>query len=356
MDRIKLKLSIKTFIFPLLGLIGFFLYIYIFQVDLLGILETARSVNPILYFIAIICGLMEVLFYTVSWRMLTNHLNIKMTLKKAFLYVWYGLYVDIIVPAESISGEVARAYLLARDQCGIFGKVVASLFMHRLLGMVMNVIALIIGISLLLLEGRVNSIIVNFIVFIGAGITIAIAALTVLSLKLVWMLKIIDFSTRIVERLFRGKWTLAKLREEAFQMTDHFHTAMTEYSRSLKPLAKSFFYLSITWFFSLSVPYVVFQALGYPISWSILLITAAIVLAVKSIPIGIPFEVGLPEAVMTTLYFSMGIPASIAATATILSRIITLWFRFFVGFGAQQLLELKPVITTKTTEMEKTKN
>ena len=67
-------------------------------------------------------------------------------------------------------------------------------------------------------------------------------------------------------------------------------------------------------------------------------------LAVKSIPVGIPFEVGIPEATMTTLYIAMGVDAALAATVTILTRIITLWLRFFTGFVAQQYLELKPNI------------
>jgi uncharacterized membrane protein YbhN (UPF0104 family) len=69
------------------------------------------------------------------------------------------------------------------------------------------------------------------------------------------------------------------------------------------------------------------------------------VLAVKSIPVGIPFEVGLPEITMTTLYTGFGILPEVAATATILSRILTLWLRFFIGLGAQQWLDLKPVLT-----------
>jgi uncharacterized membrane protein YbhN (UPF0104 family) len=69
--------------------------------------------------------------------------------------------------------------------------------------------------------------------------------------------------------------------------------------------------------------------------------------AVKSIPIGIPFEVGLPEITMTTLYVGLGVPATISATATILSRLITLWLRFFIGFGAQQWLELKHRLTPR---------
>jgi uncharacterized protein (TIRG00374 family) len=97
------------------------------------------------------------------------------------------------------------------------------------------------------------------------------------------------------------------------------------------------------------------MSLGFSVSWSIILITATIVLAVKSVPIGVPFEVGLPEITMTTLYVGLGVPGDISATATILSRIITLWFRFFVGFIAQQWLELKPIIApTNNATVQKT--
>jgi uncharacterized protein (TIRG00374 family) len=122
---------------------------------------------------------------------------------------------------------------------------------------------------------------------------------------------------------------------------------MKRFGRNPKPLVFSLLGLSVTWVFSLSVSYLVFLSLRTPVSWSVILITSAIVLAVKSIPVGIPFEVGLPEITMTTLYTSfLGVEyAGIAATATILNRIITLWLRFFIGLGAQQYLDLKPVIT-----------
>ena len=355
MEPTKPKITWKTLVFPLLGLVGFFLYIYLFHVDILGIIATAQTANPLIYAVAILFGLLEVLFYTISWRILTNHLSIKMTLTKAYLYVWYGIYVDIIVPAESISGEVTRAYLLTRDQCGSFGKVVASLFTHRLLGMAMNVIILIIGVILISIEGQVNVIVFNLIIFIAAAITAIIAAMTILSFKKTWTLKIIDWTTSFAQKISRGKWTLGKFKDQAVEITTHFHDSMTQYRHNGKPLAYSLFYLGVTWFFSLSVPYLVFQALGHPVSWSIILITSAIVLAVKSIPIGIPFEVGIPEAAMTTLYISMGVFPALAATATILTRIITLWLRFFIGFAAQQYLELKPAIAP-TADTEKTKN
>ena len=354
MEPPKTKLTWKTVLFPLLGLIGFFLYIYLFKVDILGIITTAQSANPIIYSIAILVGLVEVFLFTVSWRVLTNHLFIKMTLTRAYLYVWYGIYVDIIIPAESISGELTRTYLLTRDQCGSFGRIVASLFTHRLLGMTINVVALILGITLLYIENQVTPIVFNLIVFIAVVITVIIALMILLSFKQQWSLKIVDWTTRFARTISKGRWKLEKFREQAAEITEHFHDSMKEYRNAPKALANALFYLILSWIFSLSIPYLVFQSLGHPVSWSIILITSAIVLAVKSIPIGIPFEVGLPEAAMTTLYISMGVPAALSATATILTRIITLWFRFFIGFAAQQWIELRPVICT-APNMEKTK-
>jgi uncharacterized protein (TIRG00374 family) len=354
MEPPKPKLTWKTAVFPLLGLLGFFLYIYLFHVDILGILATARSANPVIYSVAILFGLLDVLFFTISWRVLANYLSIKMTVVRAYLYVWYGIYVDTIVPAQSISGEVTRTYLCTRDKCGPFGKVVASLYTHRLLGMALNVVALVAGIILLTFGGNVNPLIFNAILLVAAAIIGIMVLMIVLGFKQQWTLKVINFTTNLAHKITMGKWKLANLKEQAVEITKHFHDAMKEFRHNPKAIAGSLFYLIISWFFSLSIPYLVFMSLGHPVSWSIIIVTSAIFLAVKAIPIGIPFEVGLPEAVMTTLYISMGIYGPLAATATILTRIITLWFRFFIGFGAQQWLELKPAISA-AANTEKTK-
>jgi uncharacterized membrane protein YbhN (UPF0104 family) len=93
------------------------------------------------------------------------------------------------------------------------------------------------------------------------------------------------------------------------------------------------------------------MAMGYPqISWSAILVISAIFVGVKSIPIGIPFEVGLPEITLTTLLYFFGVPWNVSATATILMRLLTLWLRFFIGFGAQQWIGIKAIVTTPKAE------
>jgi hypothetical protein len=264
------------------------------------------------------------------------------------------MYVDTIVPAQSISGEVTRTYLLTRDGCGSFGKVVASLYTHRFLGTTINAVALIAGLVLLTFGGNVNPLVFNLIILVAVVITAILILMAVLSLKQEWTLKGINWLTRFAQKISGGRIKLEKLKEESLEITTHFHDSMKEFRKSPRAIAFSSSYLLVSWFFSLSIPFLVFLSLNHPVSISIIIVTSAIFLAVKSIPVGIPFEVGLPEAVMTTLYISMGIPGAIAATATILTRIITLWLFFIIGLGAQQWLELRPALKN-TTETEKIK-
>jgi len=352
----KTKLTWKTAVFPIIGLAAFFLYIYLFKVDLLAIIATAQTADPLLYALAAFLSITEVFFFSLSWRTLLNFLNIKLSIMKSYMFVWYGTFLDIIIPAESVSGEAARVYLIQREQ-GISscGPSVASLVTHRLLGMAMNVAVLFAGMGLLLFEGQISGLILDLILFLAVGITAVLLLLIIFSFREQWSLKVINGLVHVAQVITRGRWKgLAKIKQDACRITKSFHDSMKKFGRNPRPLARSLIGLSIAWILSLSVSYLVFLSLKAPVSWSVILITSAIVLAVKSVPLGIPFEVGLPEITMTTLYTSFGIPAGISATATILNRIITLWLRFFIGLGVQQWLDLKPILTVRGDDHAKT--
>ena len=350
-------MSWKTAVFPLIGIAAFLLYIYLFQVDIIGIFNTLKTIDPLPYSIAAFFSFVEIFFFTISWRVLLNVLQIRLSVLRSYLFVWYGIFVDTLVPAESVSGELLRAYLITKEQgnekCG---PTMASLVTHRLLGMSMNVAILILGIVLLIIgEIKLSSLVFNVILLVTIAITATLLGLITLSFKEKWTMKLIDWAINATKFISRGKWELHNLKENAISISKSFHESMKEFRNKPKALIISLFYLTITWCFSLGLQYLVLFSLGVPISWSMITITAAIVLAVKSIPVGIPFEVGLPEATMTTLYVAFAIPAAIAATATILSRLLTLWLRFLTGFIAQQWLTLRPILNS-TQQADLTEN
>ena len=346
----------KTLLMPLIGILAFFVYIYIFQVDLVAIFAKLQTVNPIIYSIAGFVSILEIFFFSLSWRTLINFLKVKLSVLKANLLVWSGIFVDILVPAESVSGEALRVYLIAKEQGNTScGKVVASLVTHRILGMTMNVSVLILGLSLIYTEGQIDSLVFNLVLFLTAAISAGLILMILLSFKEKWSLKVIGWLVRVGKALSPKRWKekIAAIGDEAINMAGSFHDSMIEFKKNPKALFISLGYLILTWIFAVSIPYLVFVSLsptGEPVAWSILLVTSGIVVAVKSIPIGIPFEVGLPEITMTTMFTSLGINWELSATATILTRVITLWFRFFVSFIAQQILHLKPFLGNKESD------
>ena len=114
MESPKPRITRKTLLFPIVGFIAFFVYIYLFQVDLPDIIATAQR-------IALAFSAVEVFFFAVSWRVLVNFLKIKLSIARSYLFVWYGIFVDTIIPAESVSGEALRVYLIAKDQGDLNG-------------------------------------------------------------------------------------------------------------------------------------------------------------------------------------------------------------------------------------------
>jgi hypothetical protein len=314
-------------------------------VDIPRIIATAQRIDFSIYFLAIIALILETFLFALSWRSLLTFLSVKLSVMKSFLYVLYGIFMDIVIPAESISGEISRVYLVTREQNGTSGKVVASLVAHRLMGMGINIVSLLIGMAVLIMGKHLVGIVLNLTLFLLVITTTFLILLVLLSVKEKWTLKIIRSVMGFVERVSRGKWKLTKVRAEVVKAASAFHSSMKEYGHAPKTLLTSLSLSVFSWLLSLTVTYLVFLSLGYSIHWSIIIVTCSIVVAVKAIPLGVPFEAGLPEITMSTLYIFFGVPPDVSATATILNRILTVWFRFFIGFAVQQWLGIKAITT-----------
>lgn len=357
----KPKITWKTLIMLLIGIVAFILYLFILRVDMPEILAKIQSANMPLYLLAASLIFVEMFLYSMAWHSLLSFLSVKLSVLKSYLYVWYGNFMDIVIPAESISGEISRAYLITREQGNaVSGKVAASLVTHRLIGMGVGAVTIGTGTIMLLTGKPVDPLVFNLSVFVTATTIFFIILLVSLCVKINWTLKIIDRSIKIFEFIGKGRWRwkLAKAREDAFKIVGMFHDSMEAYAHAPRVVAISILLSASSWLSYLAICYIIFLAIGFNSYYldmiGIIFVTQSIVTAVKSIPIGVPFEVGLPEITMTTLYTVLGIPFEISATVTILTRILSLWLKFFVGFAIQQWVEITAIkAALKTVKTEK---
>jgi uncharacterized protein (TIRG00374 family) len=240
----------------------------------------------------------------------------KLSVVRAYLYVWYGVFVDLIIPAESVSGEASIAYLITREQGNhVTGKVIASLLAHRLINMGVTLILLFAGVCLISAQAGLNSLVFNLSLALICLTASFLVLLLLLSTRKSWTLNIIDRLLRLAERLAKGRWGLARIRGGAVRTAEAFYDSLQVLGRAPKTVALSTSLSILSWLSYLAISYAVFLAVGFPASlslWNTILVTQVIVVAVKSIPLGIPFEVGLPEITMTALYTALGVPMDVS--------------------------------------------
>lgn len=344
------KVSWKTLIIPILGLTAFLAYIYIFGVDFQQILVKVQTIDLSFYSLAVCAVILDTFFFSAAWYFLLRFLKVKISLSRLSLFVWAGIFVDSVIPAESVSGEITKVYLVNREQNGTSGQATASIVAQRIISMTINIITLMTGALLLFVESSLYGMILNLILFIVCVTFLFLALILLMCVKENWTLALVEKVINLAERISRGRWKLTRLKAEVAEATKTFHTAMREYAHAPKTLIAATFFSVTSWILALVVFYLTFRSIGYTqLNWSAILVTSSIFTAVKSIPIGVPFEIGLPEITLSTLFILFGVPSELSFTATILMRLLTFWLRFLFGFAAQQWLGIK-AITTKSND------
>jgi hypothetical protein len=344
----------RTVPFLLLGLLAFVLYL-VFFVNIDEMIATIKQTSLPIYLISVVATMAEMGLFSLAWHYFLKPLSATLPFKKAFLYTWASSFIDLLIPAESISGEISRIYFISRDGVDA-GKAVASVVTQRILGTFLIVGTLAIGaLYLLIFQIPISNrtLIQNLILFVLVAAAIFLCLISVVCFKENWTQNMIDKIIVFVERITRGRWNLNAWRDKVRKDTRTFYESLGSFGANPGKLVLPIGFSILSWFFSILVYYLVFAAIGYILDWAILIVVYSLVIALKSIPVGIPWEVGVTEIAMTTLFGAFGVPLSISAAATVLIRIVSDGFRFVVGFGAVQWIGIKTLMESETLAGQK---
>jgi uncharacterized protein (TIRG00374 family) len=346
----------RTVPFLIFGLLAFVLYL-VFFVNIDEMIATIAQTNLSIYLVSIVATVAQMGLFSLAWHYFLKPLSATVPFKKAFMYVWASSFIDLLVPAESVSGEISRIYFIARDGVDA-GKAVASVVTQRILGTFLIIGTLTIGsLYLLMFQISLPPLIQSLILFVVAAAVIFLCLISVLCFKENWTQNLIDKIIVFVERITRGRWNLYAWRDKVRKDTRAFYDSLRSFGANPEKLILPIVFSILSWFFSILVYYLVFAAIGYVLNWAILIVVYSLVIALKSIPVGVPWEFGVTEIAMTTLFVAFlgqeWFP--ISAAATILIRIVTDLFRFIIGFGAIQWVGIKILTESETPVGQKNK-
>ena len=331
----------RTVPFLAVGILVFLAYIYFF-VGIDEILVIIQEVNLIDYGLAIVALFLTMLTNALTWHYFLRPLAVKVSFRKTFLFTWIGVFVDLLVPAESISGDASMVYMMTKETNENTGKVVASVLSHRLLLMIISLSSLIFSsIVLFIVQYELAAFVLNFVLLIIIGTSITVFFLFLCCFKEKLTQKLIDKVLRFVVFISRDRLNIDNIQVKVTKALIAFQDSIRYLRKNPKNLVLPAFVALVSWIFSILISYFVFIGLGQHVDFILILVVYSISVNIQSIPVGIPAEVGVVEIVMASLYGVLGVEAGIATAATILIRLLTVWLRIAIGFIAIQWIDLK---------------
>ena len=334
----------RTIPFLLIGLLIFVAYLYFF-IGIPEMLTVMQRVNLFYYLLAVAVLLLNMLVSSLIWQYFLRPLSVNAPLKKTFLITWIGAFVDLLVPAESISGDASKVYLMSKESGANTGKVVASVVSHRILSMITTLSTLIISsLSLLILQYELNTLVSIVIFLVAIGTVTSLILIVLLCIREQLTRKLIDLLLRFFVFISRGRLDIANLRIKAKKALDAFHQSIEVLRRNPKSLVRPAIFSIISWFLGVLLSFIVYISLGRPVSFVLLSIVYSITCSLQNIPMGVPGEVGFVEVVMTNLYGLLGVPYDLSAAATVLIRFLTVWFKLLIGFVVVQRIGIKTLM------------
>ena len=337
----------------LIGLIAFALYLYFF-VGFTELTSVVENLNPIdyavFYSLAIAGTLVSILFLAAAWQSLLNSLSIKAKLKSLFLYTWAGTFVDLIVPCQAVCGEVARIYLVRKENKESYGAIAAASVTNRLINYVISSIGLLIGIILLLSRAAANPpFLLNLLIIALIGTTLYVAVLSYLAVseKAPKNLSLIVF--KLLKALKIKRFPAKGFSRKIENTLAIFHTRFETFRKNPKHIIKPMAFQLLSLVLNIAVYALVFYSIGFTnFCIDFFIITYFIVGTVQTATA--VFSVGALEIILTNLFVLYGMPIGLSGLATTLLRFLTFWLPILAGYVTVQIIGARGLLNPKTME------
>ncbi len=326
------------------GLVAFAFYFYFF-INPTKLEDTLLKTNITVYAGAFVSYFLFTIFSALVWRQLLLNLSVKLRFRKAFLFTLVGLFFEAVVPQLGWSAEISKTYLLSKDSNQDTGIIGASVVGQKIFTLTLTVAALSVGLGLLLSSYSLPFIDTFFISLILALSTLSLFVIYFVSNKPSATKTLLNWAIRLAS-FFRKKWNPQNFKIKAEGFLCRFHLGIKELGTNPKALAKPIVYAFLGFIFEIGVMFLSFIALGQSVPVSTVLIVFTLTGTLQTVGV---ITFGFTEIVMTSIFSFLGVPVFISFSVTLLTRIVTLWFRLIVSYIALQWAGIQ-IITKKPSQ------
>ncbi|MGP3667805.1 MAG: lysylphosphatidylglycerol synthase transmembrane domain-containing protein [Candidatus Bathyarchaeota archaeon] len=306
-------------------LLGFFLFTASDLEVVLNHVVLARKAMYSLAFLSLIAG---VVAYTASWYVVAKTAKLNLSFNFALATTWSSIFFNIVTPTASVGGEIARIYFVSRKNGEDYGNITATVLLHRVACTIPFLTGSVVGLAYLLSFYKVSLILFQVLVLILAVISVILTFTIILYIKpnifFAILLRLIGFFGRKQGKL---RSITKRIQDVALRFDESFKNLKAK--RGVLVISVSLAFVS--WIFDVAVAYFVFLSLNYSLSFSAIIFVYTIGMTIQMLPVGIPGMIGVVETIMPILYNVMGVPLNLGIAATLMIRLVMLWFQAALG-------------------------
>jgi glycosyltransferase 2 family protein len=290
-------------------------------VGIASIWQAMLTISP-LYFVLIISIPFIVLYiYSHRWKLLLESVDVKVSSGDTFKYALIGTLFNNLTPMVRFGGEPVKGYLLAGAKNVPKKKVFASIAVDTVVTLISIIGFVYFSAVGLATYGIMDTATVSLIIA-SVAVPILLIAYFVYDKRL--FIRVTGAMANAAEKL-RPKHA-GNLKKDALKFREFMKMSV----KRKDILAKSLLIAAAERLLEVAGLYVIFAALGYPIS----LQSCAIVISVGIIAGNVPFLPGglvLFESSSILALGALGVPVLTATTAVMVLRFSNYWLMTFVG-------------------------
>jgi uncharacterized protein (TIRG00374 family) len=305
-------------------------FVYLAYTNPFSVLLEAGRFNPWLYMWAVAVDWMGLLFLAGSWHMLLRAMDVRLSLWRTIQLTFVGLFVVFIMPIPS-GFEIVRAYLVKDEEGADAGKAVSSVMVSK--------VYYFIGFSVLLIAAA-------FMVVVLGGGEIPVRD------ELVWLVVVYAFlntiifgvllTPRLLSRLYGGSpgWVRRRILDRVYNPDmglGGFEVFVKEMDSAVQSLKRkpvdnllSVLMVGLHWSSGAVTTYLVALSLGVSMSIWVIVLIYGVVEFIQQLNVVVPSCLGVVDAGLTGALTVVGVPLSVAAAISLLTRLATYWLELVI--------------------------
>jgi len=268
--------------------------------------------------------LLSLTFYTLAWYLLIRAIGYRMSFLTCQGIALASIFAVYTMPT-GIFMEGARCILCSKETGMKMGESTATVILHRMLYIIGFLASTAFSVTALTVIGGMNPVILEELSLIPAASVVGLILLLYLSLDPTRIQPLLDHILRFALPIIRLVQKKAVVDGKVGKFLDKYRLGFRKMLSDKLRIILSFAASIGDWGCSVMILWMVLLSMGAHTSLWVAMITMAIGKMIQMTPIAIPGMVGVYEAAVTSTMALFAIPLSIALSAALLTRIVTVW-------------------------------